>query len=208
MSQRILRLIIITVFALVIAGMIALFQIGLESEKIGGQLQPVGGSVGGAYTLVNQDGETVTDQTFAHTYKLIYFGFTYCPAICPTELSKMSDALEQMGTAARAIQPIFITIDPARDTQKVMKDYVGLYDERLIGLTGTDEQVKKAAAAYKVYYTKVQDEAASDYTMDHSSYIYFMNEDDTLLHIFKMEDTADAMAHIMQTWLDQESREE
>lgn len=208
MSQRLLRIIIISIFALTITGMIVLFEIGAESEKIAGQLQPVGGSIGGAYELVDQTGRTVTDKDFAHTYKLIYFGFTFCPAICPTELAKMKDALDQMGTAARAIQPIFITIDPERDTQAVMKDYVGLYDDRLIGLTGTPAQIKKAAAAYKVYYAKVNDPAASDYTMDHSSYIYFMNEDDTLLHIFKMEDSAEQMAKIMQAWLDQDSREE
>ncbi len=208
MSQRILRIIIITVFALTIAGMITLFEIGAESEKIAGKLQPVGGSIGGAYTLVDQDGHTVTDKTFADGYKLVYFGFTFCPAICPTELSKMDAALEKMGTAARAIQPLFITIDPERDTQKVMKDYVGLYGERLTGLTGTPEQVKQAANAYKVYYAKAEDPAASDYTMDHSSYIYFMNPDDTLLHIFRIEDSADDMARIMQAWLDQESAEE
>ena len=208
MSQRILRIIIITIFALTVAGMIALFEIGAESEKIAGKLQPVGGSVGGAFTLVDQDGRTVTDKSFADSYTLIYFGFTFCPAICPTELSKMNDALEKMGTAARAIQPVFITIDPERDTQAVMKDYAGLYGERLIGLTGTPEQVKQAANAYKVYYAKVDDPAASDYTMDHSSYIYFMNPDGTLLHIFRMEDSADDMARIMQAWLDQESAAE
>lgn len=207
MSQRILRLIVVSLFTLVLLGMVALFVIGSESEKIAGGLQPVGGSIGGAYTLIDQNGETVTDKTFADNYKLVYFGFTYCPAICPTELAKMSSALAQMGTAARAIQPIFITIDPERDTQSVMKEYVGLYDERLIGLTGTPEQVKQAAAAYKVYYAKAEDPAASDYTMDHSSYIYFMSPDDTLLHIFRTEDTAEGMAHIMQAWLDQGSLE-
>jgi len=204
MSQRILRMIVVSLFTIVLLGMVFLFTIGNESEKIGGQLQPVGGSIGGAYTLVNQDGETVTDKTFAGTYKLIYFGFTFCPAICPTELSKMQGALEQMGTAARAIQPIFITIDPERDTIDVMKQYVGHFDDRLIGLSGTTEQVKSAAAAYKVYYAKVEDPAATDYTMDHSSYIYFMSPDDTLLHIFRIEDSAASMAHIMQRWLDQD----
>lgn len=204
MTQRALRILIISLFALILLGMIGLFVLGEESRKLG-TLQPVGGDIGGAYTLINQNGETITDQTYAGSYKLIYFGFTYCPAICPTELAKMTQALGQMGTAARAIQPIFITIDPARDTQAVLKDYVSLFGDRLTGLTGTDEQIAQAARAYKVYYAKVEDEAASEYTMDHSSYIYFMSPDDRLLHIFRIEDTADQMAGIMQAWLNQES---
>lgn len=115
----------------------------------------------------------------------------------------MQDALDKIGTAARAIQPIFITVDPERDTVDVMKQYVGHFDERLIGLTGTAEQVKTAANAYKVYYARVDDPAATEYTMDHSSYIYFMSPDDTLLHIFRIEDSANDMANIMQRWLDQ-----
>lgn len=207
MSQRILRMIVVSLFTIVMLGMIFLFKIGSDSEKIGGKLQPVGGSVGGAYELIDQDGKTVTDKDFAETYKLIYFGFTYCPAICPTELSKMTDALDKMGTAARAIQPIFITIDPERDTAAVMKQYVGHFDERLIGMTGTPEQVKAAASAYKVYYARVDDPAATEYTMDHSSYIYFMSPDDTLLHIFRIEDSAGDMASIMQRWLEQDLSE-
>lgn len=203
MSQRILRILIVSLFTLVLLSMIFLFQIGNESEKISGTLQPVGGSVGGAYTLVDQDGNAVTDKNFNETYKLIYFGFTYCPAICPTELAKMADALAQMGTAARAIQPIFITIDPERDTPAVMKQYVSHFDDRLIGLSGTPDQIQTAAKAYKVYYARVDDPAATEYTMDHSSYIYFMSPDDKLLHIFRIEDTAPEMARIMQAWLDQ-----
>lgn len=207
MSQRILRMIVVSLFTIVMLGMVFLFKIGNESEKIAGRLQPVGGSVGGAYELVDQDGRTVTDKDFSETYKLIYFGFTYCPAICPTELAKMQDALDKIGTAARAIQPVFITIDPERDTVGVMKQYVGHFDERLIGLTGTPEQIKTAAHAYKVYYARVDDPAATEYTMDHSSYIYFMNPEDTLLHIFRIEDSAGDMAHIMQRWLNQDLAE-
>lgn len=201
-SHRILRLIVISLFALVLAGMIALFQIGQESEKLSRGLTSVGGSIGGAFTLSDQDGKPFTDKNLEGSYSLIYFGFTFCPAICPTELAKMTEALHKMGTAARAIQPVFITIDPARDTIETMKQYIGLFGERLIGLTGTAEQVKQAAAAYKVYYARVEDDSASDYTMDHSSYIYFMAPDGTALHIFKMEDSADEMARIMQAWLD------
>ncbi len=206
MSQRLLRIIIITLFALVMAGMIALFQIGVESEKMG-TLTPVGGDVGGPYTLVDQDGKTVTDKDFTATYKLIYFGFTYCPAICPTELSKMAKAMDLLGTAARAVQPMFISLDPERDAPENLKKYVPMFDDRLIGLTGSPAQVKAIADEYKIYYAKVQDEAANDYTIDHSSYIYFMSPDDQLLHIFKTEDTAEQMAALIQAWLTQGAAE-
>lgn len=207
MGQRILRIIIISLFTLILLGMIALFWLGEESKKQA-TLKPAGGDIGGAYTLVNQAGETVTNETYADSYKLIYFGFTYCPAICPTELAKMNEALAKMGTAARAIQPLFITIDPERDTVDTLKKYVPMFGDRLIGLTGTPDQVKTAADAYKVYYARAQDESASDYTMDHSSYIYFMSPDDELLHIFKTDDTAGLMAQTMQAWLDQGLLEE
>lgn len=206
MNQRILRFIIVSLFTIVLLGMIGLFMLGEQSIKRG-TLQPVGGDVGGSYSLIDQDNKTITDKTFKDNYTLIYFGFTYCPAICPTELSKMTATLDQMGTAARAIQPIFISIDPDRDTAEVMKKYVPMFGPRLIGLTGTPEQIKTAANAFKVYYAKATPDGASDYTMDHSSYIYFMSPEGMLLHIFKTEDTADVMAQTMQAWLNQQAAE-
>ncbi len=134
--------------------------------------------VGGPFSLVNQDGRRVTEKDFLGRYMLVFFGYTYCPDVCPTELQVMSAALDQMGPEADRIQPVFVSIDPARDTPEVLKAYVGNFNPRLIGLTGTPEEVATIAKAYRAYYAKAGNAgAATDYLMDHSSIIYLMGPD-------------------------------
>jgi protein SCO1/2 len=159
------------------------------------------GKFGGPFTLVDQDGTPFTDKDLEGQYALLYFGFTYCPAICPTELAKMANALDQLGTDADSIKPIFITVDPERDTADVMKGYVTHFHPRLMGLTGTVEQIEQAKKAYKVYAAKVEDPSLSDYTMDHSSYIYFLAPDGALLSLFKTQDTAEDMVTEIKKWI-------
>lgn len=162
-------------------------------------IAPVAGiAIGGPYTLTDQDGSARTEQDFKGDYKLIYFGFTYCPAICPTELAKISAVMNQLPEeTAEKIQPLFITIDPERDTVEVMKDYISLFHPKLIGLTGTPEQIEAVKDAYRVYAKKVQDETMNDYTMDHSSFIYFMGPEDNLLGMYRIKDTPDYMIEDM-----------
>ena len=157
---------------------------------------------GGPFSLTDHTGRKVTEKDFAGKYRLIYFGFTYCPAICPTELAKITSAMKLLGGKAAQIQPIFITIDPERDTVEAMGKYVEMFHPSLIGLTGTMEETKAIAKAYKIYFAKVQDESMSDYTMDHSSFIYFIGHDDRLLRIFRMEDSAQDMENVIAAWLD------
>lgn len=134
--------------------------------------------VGGPFTLTDQDGRQVTEKTFLGKYMLVFFGFTFCPDICPTELQVMSAALDQLGPDGAAIQPVFITIDPERDTPEVMKAYVSNFGPRMMGLTGTPEQIAAAAKAFRVYYAKVKNSnSAADYVMDHSTIIYLMGPD-------------------------------
>ncbi|MFM8747780.1 MAG: SCO family protein [Aestuariivirga sp.] len=134
--------------------------------------------VGGPFTLTDHNGRALTEKTFLGKYMLVFFGFTFCPDVCPTELQVITAALDQMGPAGDAIQPVFITIDPERDTPATLKAYVGNFHPRLIGLTGTPEQVAAAASAYRVYYAKVSNSSsAADYLMDHSSIIYLMGPD-------------------------------
>lgn len=160
---------------------------------IGGDFAGV--PIGGPYELISDSNKIVSDQTFEGQYKLIYFGFTYCPAICPTELQKMTAALNALPQdIADQIQPLFITIDPERDSVGVMREYVALFHPKLVGLTGTPTMIKKAADAYRVYYSKVEDEQYGEYTMDHSSFIYFMGPDDNLINIYKISDTSQTMA--------------
>jgi cytochrome oxidase Cu insertion factor (SCO1/SenC/PrrC family) len=128
------------------------------------------------FTLQNGEGKTVAAKDFEGKYLLVFFGFTHCPNICPTTLMLMSNVLSKMGTMADKIQPIFITVDPARDTPKITSDYARRFGDNFIGLSGTPEQTKTAENAFKVFSNKTSDEKAADgYTMDHSGFIYLMS---------------------------------
>jgi cytochrome oxidase Cu insertion factor (SCO1/SenC/PrrC family) len=141
--------------------------------------------IGGPFTLVNQKGETVTEKSFAGKYMLLFFGYTYCPDICPTELQVMSKAIDDLGKNADQITPIFVTIDPERDTREVVANYVSSFHERLIGLTGTPDQIAAMAKAYRVFYAKVANQTSpKDYLMDHSSIVYLMGKDGKFLKHF------------------------
>ena len=157
---------------------------------------------GGAFTLTNHLGEAVTNKDFENQYRLIYFGFTYCPAICPTELQRINQVLKNLGDIGKNIQPIFITVDPERDTVGAMKSYVGLFHPRLIGLTGTQAQIDTIKKGYKVYSSKIQEENMTDYTVDHSSYIYFMGPNNTLIHLFKMDESVESITKKVKTVLE------
>ena len=133
--------------------------------------------VGGPFEMTDHNGRRVTEKDFQGRLMLVYFGFTYCPDICPAGLQVVTAALEELGTDANRIVPIFITVDPERDTPEQMKQYVSSFHKSFIGLTGSKEDVAQAAKAYRVYYRKVQDELLSDYTMDHTSFLYLMGAD-------------------------------
>lgn len=134
--------------------------------------------VGGPFTMTDQNGRRVTEKDFLGKHMLVFFGYTYCPDICPTELQVMMAALDQLGEQAEKVQPVFVSIDPARDTPEVMKAYVENFGARLIGLTGSPEEVAAMAKAYRAYYAKSGDTSSPDaYLMDHSSIIYLMGPD-------------------------------
>lgn len=136
-------------------------------------------SIGGPFELVDGSGGPVADADFRGKAMLIYFGFTFCPDVCPTELSAMADALDLLpAEIADRVQPIFITIDPERDTPAVVGEYAAAFHPRLVGLTGSPEQVKTAARAYRVYYAKQEPETpGAPYLMAHSSFVYLMDAD-------------------------------
>ncbi|MBO6633981.1 SCO family protein [Parvibaculum sp.] len=177
--------------------------VGTTEDRNPGGSTPAAASVGGPFTLVNHDGETVTDEDFRGKYMLIYFGFTFCPDVCPTELGVMSSAVNALGDEAEKVQPIFITVDPERDTPDVMARYVELFHPRLVGLTGTPEQIDKVAKAYHVFYRKVTDESSSeDYTMDHSSIVFLMGPNGDYLKLFPPQTSPDKMAETISTHIE------
>jgi len=132
-------------------------------------------SIGGPFTLVNGAGQQVTDRSFRGKYMLVYFGYTYCPDVCPTTLQSLAGALDALGAKANDVAPIFITVDPARDTPAVMQRYAAAFSRRLIGLTGTPVEIAQVEKEYHVYARKhVTGPGPNDYGMDHSSVIYVM----------------------------------
>ena len=144
-----------------------------EQSAGGGEAPPLAGAaIGGPFTLVNQDGETVRDSDFAGKYRLVYFGYSYCPDICPVDLQVIGRGLAAFDKSdperAKRVQPIFISVDPERDTPKVLKPYVAAFHPRLIGLTGSPDQIAATAKSYGVYYAKAPQEESTEYLMDHS----------------------------------------
>lgn len=197
-KARLKRTALLSLLALLVGSGVGYMQIQMaKAPSITGNapMEVAGADIGGPFTLIDQNGKTVTEKNFGGQYKLIYFGFTYCPAICPTELQKISAALKNIEKnqpdLAAKIQPLFISVDPERDTPAVLKEYVSLYHPRLIGLTGSQAQIDAVKKDYRIYSAKVESENSTDYTVDHSSFIYFMGPDDTLLGIYRASDTAD-----------------
>ncbi|MSO75373.1 MAG: SCO family protein [Alphaproteobacteria bacterium] len=150
--------------------------------------------IGGPFTLIDGEGVERSEGEFRGRHLLVYFGFTFCPDVCPTELQVMSAALDRLGPLAESVQPLFITIDPERDTPAAMKDYVGNFHPRLIGLTGSAQAVAKAAKAYRVYYRRNDARDASQYLMDHSSIVYLMGPDGRYLAHFGPNTKPETMA--------------
>ncbi len=202
MKNRLYRFLLLGVIGLATAGLIAYVQIQTDENTRVIKPTIVQKNFGGSLDLIDQNKEKFTNQDFEEDqYRLIYFGFTYCPAICPTELQRMATILKDLGDKADQITPYFITVDPERDTPDVMKQYVELFHPRLIGLTGNQAQIDQAKKSYKIYAAKVQDETMTEYTMDHSSFIYFIDSKNNLLRIFKADDNIDYMTKVIQTYL-------
>ena len=162
--------------------------------------------IGGAFELLDQTGQTRTQADFAGRHMLVYFGYTYCPDVCPTSLSIMSQALDllesETGSLEDRVVPVFVTVDPARDDVSAMAAYAEHFHSRLVALTGSDEQIAAAAKAYRVYYRRAEDPSASEYLVDHSSFIYLMGPDGTYVSHFAHNASAQEIAEGLKGFLD------
>uniref|UniRef100_J3L9R7 Thioredoxin domain-containing protein n=1 Tax=Oryza brachyantha TaxID=4533 RepID=J3L9R7_ORYBR len=151
-------------------------------------------AIGGPFKLLNHDGKPVTEKDFLGKWTLLYFGFTHCPDICPDELQKMALAIDKIKEKTKMeIVPVFITVDPDRDTVEQVRDYVNEFHPDLIGLTGTADEIKKVARAYRVYYMKTEEEG-SDYLVDHSIVMYLMNPKMEFVKFYGKNYDADSLA--------------
>jgi protein SCO1/2 len=143
--------------------------------------------------LTDQSGKRVSDKDFRGRYMLIYFGYSFCPDVCPTTLAVMAQALEKLGDRSRQVAPILITIDPERDTPKVLEDYVKAFGPSFVGLTGSADEIKAAEKKYRVYAVKKPLEGGN-YGMDHSSVIYLMGPDGKLVSFYDEAISPDDLA--------------
>ncbi|MGK7870195.1 SCO family protein [Falsiroseomonas sp. E2-1-a20] len=173
----------------------------MPAPSAGGVQLPQGLALGGPFSLVDQTGKPVTEADFAGRFLLVYFGFTYCPDVCPTELGTIASAIDALEDQGAQVTPMLITIDPERDTPEALADYVTRFHPRMVGLTGTPEQVAAAARAYRVYYAKAQRPEMSAYLMDHSSFIYLVGPDGRVRTLFRPETTPEAIAQSVRAHL-------
>jgi protein SCO1 len=169
-----------------LALLVVLALLGLAvATFIGPQERPRAALIGGAFALEAANGKTVSDQTLRGRPFLVYFGYTHCPDVCPTELARISDILTQMGD--KSIPALFITVDPERDTPKIMQDYVSSFNPAIVGLSGSPQSVEATEKTFRVFARKGPPQADGDYSMDHSSIVYLMDKNGAFVEAFNVE---------------------
>lgn len=151
--------------------------------------------IGGPFSLLATNGETVTDQTFDGKWRLMFFGYTFCPDACPTTLTNISVALERLGSAADKLQPLFVTVDPQRDTREVMANYLESFDPRILGLTGTQDQIDRVVKEFRIYVASQKSETSGDdYLVSHSAYVYLMDPQGKFVNVIHGSESGDQIA--------------
>jgi len=161
------------------------------------------GTVGGPFSLTDQTGRRRNDTEFRGKLLIIYFGYTYCPDVCPTELQQIGLAVEHLGDVGSAVQPLFITIDPARDTPEVLAQYVPSFHPRLLGLTGTWDEIAAVAQEFKVVYTKYQPSDGGPYLIDHTGFVYIVDRSGKYRGFFPPGTPEDRMREMIKAILGQ-----
>jgi protein SCO1/2 len=190
-SRLLLAAAMLAGFAILGAG--ALVALELHETPHGVANALLGSAIGGPFKLVDQNGRTVTSADLEGKWLLVYFGYTHCPDACPTALNNIALALSDLGAEKKEVRPVFITVDPERDTSRALKDYVSAFDAPILALTGSAADIAQAASAYRVYYAK-HPEAGGDYSMDHSSIIYVMDPKGRFTASFTGEDPPEQIA--------------
>lgn len=154
--------------------------------------------LGGPFTLTNEAGEPFGTDDLIGNGALVFFGFTYCPDVCPTELARGAQVVDQLVEADISVTPVFITIDPERDTPEQIGDYVSLFHEDMVGLTGTADEIASVADDYGVFYSRVEMEDSSDYLMDHTSFVYLLDPTGSLVWMFRPTDPVEAISETIR----------
>jgi protein SCO1/2 len=197
----------IRIAAIVVAGVGLLAMFFFAGKGGGDQFAQCGagavaGDLGGPFTLVNGEGETVTSEQVITGPTLIYFGYTYCPDVCPLDVDRNAAAIEILEERGKMVTPVFITVDPARDTPEVVRDFSEAMHPRMIGLTGSDAQVAEASKAYRTYY-KAHPPVDGEYLVDHSTFSYLVTPENGFIEFFRRELTPEQMADKIGCFVDQ-----
>jgi protein SCO1/2 len=158
------------------------------------------GTVGGPFTLTDSSGHKRSDSEFRGKLMIVYFGYTFCPDVCPADLMAITQALDELGPAASGIQPVFITVDPERDT-KVLGEYVRAFHRSFIGLTGSPEEIRKVANAYKAFYAKVPSAQSGEYAVDHTGVIYLIGRNGEYLGFVPPQTGPEKLTEILRKYL-------
>lgn len=162
------------------------------------------GQIGGPFTLIDEDGRTVTEADVITEPVLIYFGYTFCPDICPFDAARNADAADLLEAKGISVKPVFISVDPARDTPEVLKEYTDYMHPRMLGLTGSEAQVKAASQAYRTFYSKQAPEAGAEdlYLVDHSTFTYLTLPGHGFVEFFRRDTSAEEMAQKVQCFVE------
>ena len=192
-SDRFVLLIAALIVALAILGGAIMILNPGTGPFSGARQAAVGNLIGGPFALIDHTGRAVNERDYRGRYLLVFFGYTYCPDVCPTTLQEIATTLDLLGTEASGVAPLFISVDPERDTPEVLRAYVAAFDPRITGLTGSVEQVKDVAKIYRAYFAKAK-AGEGPYLMDHSSIVYLMGPDGTYLTHFTHATSPENMA--------------
>lgn len=201
-SSKLSKIIIALSAVIAAISLYILIMVELPDKPLAGQ----GGApndevlIGGDFTLTDHNGNEFSSDLMKGKLSLVYFGFTFCPDICPTSLQKLTNVLTTLDKYQIDVLPIFITIDPSRDTKELLKEYLGHFHPKFIGLTGTEKEISKVADLYKVFYAKAEGagEAGDKYMLDHSSFVYLMDKNGKYLKHFYMTTTAEEIVEAIR----------
>jgi protein SCO1/2 len=174
---------------IIMTGWLALCPVLSTAHEAQPQAVAPSSAIGGDFTLTDQSGKRVKDADFRGKIMLVFFGFTHCPDICPVTVATMSKVMPLLGNKVDQVVPIFITVDPERDTPKALKEYLANFDKRIIALTGSPKEIKKAADAYKVYFSvaEASKQKNGDYSVDHSTIVYMMDKKGAYIRHFSYD---------------------
>ncbi|PZU84620.1 MAG: copper-binding protein [Chelatococcus sp.] len=190
MSRRAILIAMSVLVAAILGAVVAV----MSTNPFAGSREGAGAlRLGGPFSLVDQNGVETTDRTFLGAPFAIFFGFTHCPDICPTKLFEMSEVLRAAGPRGEKLRALFVTVDPERDTPEVMKNYLGSFDGRIVGLSGSRQAIEAAMRAYRVYARKVPLEGG-DYTMDHTALVFLVGKDGSVVGVLNVEEAPEKAA--------------